>query len=191
MDPLFGIPVGLALSAAAGLRVFVPLLMTGVAARLGALPLAPGMAWIGSDVALVAFSTATVVEVCAYYIPWLDNLLDTIATPVAVTAGVMLTAAATPELSPFLRWTLAIVGGGGAAGFVQASTALLRLESSTFTAGAGNALIATGELAASVLLSLVGILAPLLTAVVVVALLIVLANRFARRRREQRRPSPR
>ena len=98
MDPLFGIPVGLALSAAAGLRVFVPLLMTGVAARLGALPLAPGMAWIGSDVALVAFATATVVEVCAYYIPWLDNLLDAIATPVAVTAGVMLTAAATPVI---------------------------------------------------------------------------------------------
>ena len=191
MDPLFGIPVGLALSAAAGLRVFVPLLMTGVAARLGALPLTPCMAWIGSDVALVSFGTATVVEVCAYYIPWLDNLLDAVATPAAVTAGVMLTAAATPELSPFLRWALAIVAGGGAAGFVQATTALLRLKSSTFTAGAGNPLIATGELAGSVLLSLVGILAPLLGAVVVVALLIFLANRFFRRRREGRRASPR
>ena len=160
MDALFGVPVGLALSAAAGLRVFVPFLMTGVAARLGVLPLAPGMAWIGSDVALVAFATATVVEVCAYYVPWLDNLLDAIATPAAVTAGVILTAAATPELSPFLRWALAIVGGGGAAGLVQASTTLLRLKSSAFTAGAGNPLIATGELAGAVVLSLVGILAP-------------------------------
>ena len=182
MDALFGVPVGLALSAAAGLRVFVPFLMTGVAARLGVLPLAPGMAWIGSDVALVAFATATVVEVCAYYVPWLDNLLDAIATPAAVTAGVMLTAAATPDLPPFLRWALAIVGGGGAAGLVQASTTLLRLKSSAFTAGVGNPLIATGELAGAVVLSLVGILAPLLAAVVVVALLIVLTNRFARRR---------
>jgi hypothetical protein len=187
MDPLFGIPVGLALSAAAGLRVFVPLLLTGVAARLGAFTLAPGMAWIGSDVALVGFATATVVEVGAYYVPWLDNVLDTIATPAAVTAGVVVTAAATPDLSPFLRWALAIVAGGGAAGFVQAGTALLRLKSSTFTVGAGNPLIATAELAGSVVLSLVALLVPLLAAVVVVILLAVLVSRVARRMRARRR----
>jgi hypothetical protein len=187
VNPLFGIPVGLALSAAAGFRVFVPLLITGVAARLGALTLAPGMAWIGSDVALVAFAAATVLEICAYYVPWLDNLLDTITTPAALTAGVMITAAATPDLSPFARWALAIVAGGGAAGLVQTSTALLRLKSSTFTAGAGNPLIATGELAGSVVLSLVGLLAPLLAAVVVAVLLIVLASRIARHLREGHR----
>ncbi len=187
MDPLFGIPVGLALSAAAGLRVFVPLLLTGVAARLGSFTLAPGMAWIGSDVALVAFATATVVEVGAYYVPWLDNILDTIATPAAVTAGVVITAASTPDLSPFLRWALAIVAGGGAAGLVQAGTALLRLKSSTFTAGVGNPLIATAELAGSIVLSLVGLLAPLFAAVVVVILLVVLVSRVARMVRERRR----
>src|SRR6185503_16717308 len=128
-------------------------------------------AWIGSDVALVAFATATVVEVGAYYVPWLDNVLDTIATPAAVTAGVIITAAATPDLPPFLRWALAIVAGGGAAGLVQAGTALLRLKSSAFTAGAGNPRIATAELAGAVVLSLVGLLAPLLAAVVVVILL--------------------
>src|SRR5262245_46999156 len=155
MHPLFGIPVGLALSAAAGLRIFVPLLLTGVAARLGVLPLTPGMAWIGSDVALVAFTTATILEIVAYYVPWLDNFLDTIATPAAVTAGVMVTAAATPELPPFLRWTLAVVAGGGTAGIVQAGTALLRLKSSAFTGGTGNPLIATGELAGSIVLSFI------------------------------------
>jgi len=91
MHPLFGIPVGLVLSAAAGLRVFIPLLLTGVAARLGMLPLSPGMAWIGSDVAVVAFATATALEIVAYYVPWLDNLLDTISAPAAVTAGIMIT----------------------------------------------------------------------------------------------------
>jgi Domain of unknown function (DUF4126) len=186
MHPLFGIPVGLALSAAAGLRVFVPLLLTGVAARLGAITLTPGMAWIGSDVALVAFGTATLLEIVAYYVPWLDNLLDTIATPAAVTAGIVMTAAATPDLPPFLRWTLAIVAGGGTAGLVQASTTLLRLKSSAFTAGAGNPVIATGELAGSIALSLIGLLAPLLAAVVVVALLVVLASRFRRARRAVR-----
>src|SRR5215467_9763515 len=127
---LIGIAVGLALSTAAGLRVFVPLLLTGLAARLGYLKLTPGMAWIASDAALVAFTTAAVLEVAAYHIPWLDNLLDTIATPAAVTAGVIMTAAVTPELSPFLRWSLAVLAGGSAAGLVQAATALLRLKSS-------------------------------------------------------------
>src|SRR5262245_49653877 len=186
LHPLFGIPVGLALSAAAGLRIFVPLLLTGVAARLGVLTLTPGMAWLASDVALVALGTATLLEIVAYYVPWLDNLLDTIATPAAVTAGVMMTAAATPDLPPLLRWTLAIVAGGGTAGLVQASTALLRLKSSAFTAGAGNPVIATGELAGSIALSVIGLLAPLLAAVVVVALLLILASRIRRARRTVR-----
>ena len=81
------------------------------------------MAWLGSDAALVALATATVLEVSAYYVPWLDNLLDAMATPAAIVAGVMAWAAVTPELSPLLRWTLAIVAGGGAAGLVQSGTA--------------------------------------------------------------------
>jgi hypothetical protein len=189
MHPLFGIPVGLGLSAAAGLRVFIPLLLTGVAARLGILPLTPGMAWIASDVALVAFATATVLEIVAYYVPWLDNLLDTISAPAAVTAGIMITAAATPDLPPFLRWTLAIVAGGGTAGIVQASTALLRLKSSAFTGGTGNPLVATGELAGSIVLSLMALLTPLLALAVVAILLVVvfsLVGRILRARRRAR-----
>jgi hypothetical protein len=190
VDSLLGIPAGLALSAAAGLRVFVPLLLTSLAARLGYLTLTPSMAWIGSDAALVAFATATVIEVGAYYVPWLDNLLDTIATPAAITAGVMATAAATPELSPLLRWTLAIVAGGGVAGLVQAGTALLRLKSSTLTAGAGNPLVSTGELVGAVLLSLLGLLAPLLAAAGVVILLVVVGRRVGRLRRARRAARP-
>jgi hypothetical protein len=190
VDPLLGIPVGLALSTAAGLRVFVPLLLTGLAARVGYLTLTPSLAWLGSDAALVAFGTATVLEVGAYYVPWLDNLLDTIATPTAITAGVITTAAVTPELSPLLRWTLAIVAGGGAAGLVQAGTALLRLKSSAVTGGAANPVVATGELLGSVALSLLGLLAPLFAAAVVVVLLVVLARRAGRHVRERRRVRP-
>jgi len=173
--------VGLALSTAAGLRVFVPLLLTGLAARMGYLPLTPSMGWLASDAALVAFATATVLEVGAYYVPWLDNVLDTVATPAAITAGVITTAAVTPELSPLVRWTLAVVAGGGAAGLVQAGTALLRLKSSAFTAGVGNPVIATGELAGSLVLSALGLLAPLLAAAAVVLVLVVVIRRLVRR----------
>jgi hypothetical protein len=178
MEPLLGIPVGLALSTAAGLRVFVPLLLTGLAGRFGYLPLTPGMSWIASDTALLAFATATLLEIGGYYVPWLDNLLDTLATPAAITAGVVATAAVTPELSPLLRWTLAIVAGGGVAGIVQAATALLRVKASAFTAGMGNPVLATGELLGSLALSVLALIVPLLAAALAAAALTILAWRL-------------
>lgn len=189
MDALIGFFVGLALSAAAGFRVFVPLLLTGSAARLGYLELTTDMAWLASDAALVALATATVLEVSAYYVPWLDNLLDTVATPTAVVAGVIAWAAVTPELSPLLRWTLAVVAGGGAAGIVQSGTTLLRLHSSAFTAGLGNPVVATGELAGSVSLSVLAVLAPVLAAVLVLLVLVGLVG-FYRRATSRRNAAP-
>src|SRR5262245_25944226 len=144
------------------------------------------MSWMGSHAALVAFATATALEVAAYYVPWLDSLLDTVATPTAITAGIVAMAAVTPELSPLLRWTLAFVAGGGAAGLVQVSTALLRLKSSTLTAGVGNPVGATGELMRSVTLSLLGLLAPIVAATAVVIFLIALARRVSRLRERRR-----
>jgi hypothetical protein len=148
------------------------------------------MAWIGADTALIAFATATVLEVGAYYVPWLDNLMDSLATPAAITAGVVTTAAATPDLPPLVRWTLALVAGGGAAGLVHAGTALLRLKSSAFTAGAGNSVVATGELVGSVVLSLLALLAPLLAGAAAVILLVILARRVVRLLGERRRTRP-
>jgi Domain of unknown function (DUF4126) len=189
LESLLGIPVGLALSTAAGLRVFIPLLLTGLAGRFGYLPLTPGMSWLASDMALLALATATLLEVGGYYVPWLDNLLDTMAQPVAVIAGVVATAAVTPELSPFLRWTLAIIAGGGLAGLVQAGTAMLRLKSSVFTGGVGNPVVATVELMGSLALSALAVLAPLLALAAVVVALALLAWRLAvmRRRHRERR----
>ena len=186
MDPLLGIPVGLALSTAAGLRVFIPLLLTSLAARAGYLTLAPGMSWIASDTALVAFVTAAIVEVAAYYVPWLDNVADTIAVPAAITAGIIEMAAVTPDLPPLLRWTIAIIAGGGVAGFAQLGTTLLRLKSSALTAGAGNPVVATGELVGSLALAVLALLAPLVAAAIVIVLLVVLARRLIHRRRRGR-----
>lgn len=163
--------------------MFVPLLLTGVAARLGYIRLTSGMAWLDSDPALVALATATVLEIGAYYVPWLDHVLDAAATPAAITAGVIATAAVTPELPPLLRWTLAIVAGGGAAGVVHAGTALVRLKSSALTLGVGNPVVATGELAGAVILSGLALLAPVLAAAVGIAVLIFVARRLLGRAR--------
>lgn len=190
MDMIVGLLAGLALSAAAGFRVFVPLLLTGLAARLGYLQLTGDMTWLGSDPALVALASATVIEIGAYYVPWLDNLLDGLATPAAMVAGVMAWAAVTPELSPLLRWTLAVVVGGGAAGVVQSGTTLLRLSSTGLTGGLGNAAVATGELAGSLALGVLGVLAPLVAALLAGTLLIAIGWAGYRRATRRRKAAP-
>jgi hypothetical protein len=162
METLLGIAVGIGLSAACGFRVFVPLLVMNLAALTGHLHLGRGFEWIGSYYATVAFATATIVEVLAYYIPWLDHVLDLIASPAAVIAGTVATASMVMDVSPFLKWTLAIIAGGGIAGIVQGTTVALRTKSSALTAGAGNFLVSTAELAGSMMTALLAIIVPIL-----------------------------
>ena len=70
------VALGLALAAAVGLRIFVPLLALSAASLAGVVHLGPGMEWLGSVPALVIFLVATLVELAAYKVPWLDNTLD-------------------------------------------------------------------------------------------------------------------
>jgi hypothetical protein len=173
---VLGLGLGLGLSAACGFRVFVPLLVESLAARTGYLALAPGFDWIGSPVALAAFAAATLLEVLAYYLPWLDNLLDAIATPAAVIAGILLSASVLVELPPLWRWGLAIIGGGAAAGATQAASVFLRLASSGATGGMGNVLLATGELLAATGLALAAVFLPVL-ALLLVAIFVAICLR--------------
>ena len=172
METLLGIAVGIGLSAACGFRIFVPLLIMNLAALSGLLHFSPSFEWIGSYYATVAFSTATVFEISAYYIPWLDHILDVIASPAAVVAGTVATASMVTDVSPFLKWTLAIIAGGGVAGIVQGSTVALRAKSSALTGGAGNALVSTAELGGSILTSVLAILVPIVCLVLIALLCI-------------------
>src|SRR5258708_25075663 len=123
METLTSILIGVGLAAACGFRVFVPLLIAGLAARFGGMHVVPGFWWLGSTPANVAFSVATGVEIVGYYVPWIDNLLDGLAAPTAVAAGILLMASTLVDCGPFLRWTLAVgAGGRTAAAFPPATT---------------------------------------------------------------------
>lgn len=173
METFIGITVGIGLSAACGFRVFVPLLVMNLATITGHLHLAPGFEWIGSDYATIAFGTATIVEILAYYIPWLDHVLDLIASPAAIVAGTIATASMVMDISPFLRWTLAIIAGGGAAAIVQGVTVTLRTKSSALTAGMGNVLVSSVELVGSIVTALLAIIVPILCLVLLALLCMV------------------
>jgi len=172
-ETLLSLCLGLGLSAASGFRVFVPLLVVNLAARAGWLTLSGELAWMGETPAMVAFGVATVLEVVAYYVPWLDNLLDFVATPAAVVSGAVVTASVVTDLDPALKWMLAVIAGGGIAGVVQTATVGGRVLSSLTTAGLGNPVVATVELISSFLLSILSLLAPFLGALFVLTLLIL------------------
>jgi hypothetical protein len=186
-DIALSIALGIGLAAAVGFRVFLPLLVASVAAYTGHLQLSSSFAWLGSLPAITMLSAAAIAEVLAYYIPVVDNLLDTIATPVAVVAGTLVSAAVMVELPPMVKWTAAIIVGGGAAGLTQLMSTLLRAKSTAMTGGLGNSAIATAELGGALLLSMLALIAPLI-AVVVIAMFFWLAVRMTRRLRRRIRP---
>lgn len=182
MEILFSVLLGIGLSAAAGFRVFVPLLIVSLASRLDHLELTAGFSWLASTPALIVFAVATVVEILAYYVPWVDNALDAIATPSATLAGVVLTAAVLTDVDPVVRWTLAILAGGGSATIFQGLTTGARQLSSLTTLGLGNPLLATGETALSTTLAVLAIAVPLAAFLLVALLLWLVARRLLRRR---------
>ena len=183
MDLLLSACLGIGLAAACGFRIFVPLLVMSIAADSGHLGLAGGFEWIGTRPALIAFAVATLLEVLAYYVPWLDHLLDTAAVPIAIVAGVVVTASVVTDVSPLLRWSLAVIAGGGAAATTQAVTTGLRHLSTFTTMGLGNPVVATAEAGGSLALTLLAVVAPLMAAAALATLVVLAVALLLRRRR--------
>ncbi len=177
MELFLSVALGIGLSAACGMRVFAPFAVMSAAALTGQLGLSDSFGWIGTYQALVLFSVATLIEVLSYYIPWVDNLLDTIATPAAILAGAIATASVVTDMSPMMRWTLAIIAGGGTAGIIQMGTTWMRGVSSVTTGGLGNFVVATGEWMGSLTIATLSVLFPLLVVLFVAILMIVIVRR--------------
>ncbi|MEH0156641.1 DUF4126 domain-containing protein [Limibacter armeniacum] len=176
-DLLFGIITGVGLSAASGFRVFLPLLAVSAAANFNIIDLSESFSWMDTWLAFGCFLTASIVEVLVYYIPAVDNLVDTIAGPAAVVAGTVLTASTLGDISPFFKWTLAIIAGGGAAGITQAATTVARGASTAMTGGLGNIGVSTIENGSSTGMALAAIGAvfspPLMIALGVITFLVL------------------
>lgn len=189
LDTVTALALGLALAAACGFRVFVPLLVLSMGAKAGMVPLTDGFAWMASYPAMLAFAVATVVEVVAYFVPLVDNALDTVATPAAMVAGVVAMASTAVDLDPLVKWSLAIIAGGGAAGVVQSGTALGRAASTLTTGGLGNFVLSILEFVGSVVLSILALLLPILAAAAVAILLLTIAVRMGKRLFLRRAPS--
>jgi hypothetical protein len=168
---LLSVALGIGLAAATGFRVFVPLLIAGLAARSGWIPLTDGFSWLETTPALIALGTAAVFETFAYYIPGVDHLLDLLAAPAAAIAGVIISASVMADLPSGVMWPIAIIAGGGIAGLTKGSTALIRAKTGVATFGLGNPLVSTAETVSATGLSILAIAVPILCFIVVIALL--------------------
>lgn len=184
-----GLMLGVALSAGSGFRIFIPLLISNLSARFGWVDLSENFQWMASDTATIVLSVATLVEIGAYYIPFIDNLLDTIAIPSSVAAGTLLTSQFLEINDPALQWGLGLLAGGGVAGTVQAGTSLLRLGSTKFTAGTGNGVFSTLENILSSLFSLVAIWLPVFMGFLALILVYWIVRKFTRNRKKSSLPS--
>ena len=180
METVLSLMVGLGLSAACGFRIFVPLTIMSLMAQVGWFQLAPELAWAASPVALTGLLAATVLEIGAYYIPWLDNL------PAAMAAGTLLTFGFAPEMNPFAQWSLALIAGGGLAGTVQATTVATRATSSVTTGGFGNHVVATLEAILATVMAIMALLMPVL-ALMAVGVLLIIMLRLIRKWRQSRK----
>lgn len=162
--------IGISLAAATGFRIFMPLFLLSVGCRLELFQMGNEWAWAGSNLVLITTSIAMVIEVTAYYIPVVDNILDTISIPLATIAGTLLFAVQFTDISPFFRWSAAIIAGGGTAATISTVLAGTRAASSIGTAGLGNFIISTMETIGSTVLTILAIFVPFMAVLVVLAL---------------------
>jgi len=171
IESLVGIALGIGLAAATGFRIFIPLLLVGLAARFDMLPLGDGFQWLATSPALLTLGTAAVLETLGYYIPGVDHALDVLAGPATLLAGVVASAAVMTEVPPAILWPVAVIAGGGAAGLTKGSTALLRAKSGVATGGLANPVVSTVETVGATGITILAIAVPVLCFVAVVALL--------------------
>jgi len=179
-NTLGGVALGIGLAAATGFRVFVPLLVAALAARFGHLHLSEHFQWLAAAPALVMLATAAVAETLAYYVPGIDHVLDVIASPATIVAGIVASAAVMTDLPPGVVWPIAIIGGGGVAGLTKGGSALLRAKSGLLTGGLANPVVSTVETLGATGLSLVAIIVPIVALVIAIALLAWSVRRFRR-----------
>ena len=183
-DIILALCMGLGLAAASGFRVFLPPFLLSIAVRADAVEVDltnTSLEYFDSNVAVILLGMATLAELAGYYVPWVDNLLDTIASPAAIVAGTGMTAIVLGESDPVIQWSLAIIAGGGVSAAVQGATVVTRGVSTAITGGVGNPVVSTGENIASIILTIIAIILPILAAILVVILFTMIVKKTVKK----------
>ncbi|SDQ48260.1 protein of unknown function [Chryseobacterium soldanellicola] len=181
--------IGIGLAAATGFRVFLPMFAVSLASYLHWIPMNEQFEWLAGLPTLITTGIATIAEVLAYYIPFIDHLLDTLSIPLATIAGSVLFASQFADLGTFPQWALALIAGGGTAATISSGFAGLRAASTATTGGLGNSVVGTTETAGAGLMTFLAIAAPIIAgicAIILVILVVVLGRKAWRKLRKNK-----
>ncbi|WP_299434949.1 DUF4126 domain-containing protein [uncultured Maribacter sp.] len=181
-ETILSVFLGVGLAASVGFRVFLPLFALSLASYFNIWELNNSWEWIGSLAAVVTLGVATLVELFAYFIPWIDNLLDSFAVPLAAIAGTAVMVSTVANLDPVVTWSLAIIAGGGTATAIKGAGATTRLASTATTGGLANPVVATIETGTAVAVTAASIFAPILAAVLVIIILVIIFSIYRKLR---------
>ena len=181
-ETIISIFLGIGLAASVGFRVFLPLFALSIASYFGVWDVNENWEWIGSLAAISTLGVATLVEIFAYFIPWVDSLLDSIALPLAAIAGTAVMVATISDLDPVVTWSLAIIAGGGTATAIRGASATSRLASTAVTGGLGNPVISAAETGTAVIVTAASIFVPILAAILVIVILIIIFSIYRKLR---------
>ena len=177
-ETIISIFLGIGLAASVGFRVFLPLFALSLAGYYNVISLNENWLWVASSPAIITLGVATILEIFAYYIPWFDNLLDTVAVPLAAIAGTAVIVSTVADLSPAITWALAIIAGGGTATAIKGTAASTRLTSTATTGGVTNPVISTVETGTSVVMSAFSIFLPIVAIILVILIFIGIRKMF-------------
>jgi hypothetical protein len=182
-EALPAIALAIALAACAGLRAWLPLLLTGALSRWGLLELGESFRFLGSNRALAIFAIATVLELVGDKIPVVDHSLDMLGTVLRPAAGALLAASILGHVSdPLTAVVLGTALGAPAALVPHAAKSVLRAASTTLTAGLANPILSVMEDAATLMLFALAVLVPLVVIGMLAIMLYLVARRFSRSR---------
>lgn len=165
--------IGIGLAAATGFRVFLPMFAVSLASYIGWIPMSESFEWLSGLPTLITTGIATMVEILAYYIPYVDHLLDTLSVPLATIAGSVMFASQFTDLGTFPQWALALIAGGGTAAAISSGFAGTRAASTATTGGLGNSVVATTETAGAGIMSFLAMASPIIAEIAAIFLLIV------------------
>ena len=165
--------IGIGLAAATGFRVFLPMFAVSLASYMGWIPMNESFQWLSGLPTLITTGIATVVEILAYYIPYVDHILDTMSVPLATVAGSVMFASQFADIGTFPQWALALIAGGGTAAAISSGFAGTRAASTATTGGLGNSVVATTETAGAGIMSFLAIAAPFIAFICAIILLVV------------------
>ena len=182
--------LAIGLSAACGFRVFIPPLTYGLLYKAELVQLDTSWNWIGNDWVVAVLFLAAIIEIFGNLIPWVDNLLDILATPASIMAGTILSASCLSDISPGLQWILSVTSGVLITGGFQLSTISLRGMSTFLTGGLANPIFSIIEDLISLGITLTIIFSPIIGIIVIFLIAFLLRKIYLKikfRRKNQKK----